>query len=118
MLEIFPRWRGDSGRWPRFRQTRGALIAGTGLFLLAPQAGAAILKLNCTNPASGTSWQLVVDLDRNLVDSMPATISQKSISWQDSQRRLYDFDRATGRLEMRNASSTGGYALSYTCRSE
>src|SRR5580704_8608063 len=114
MFEIFSWSRGDAGRWPRFRQTQPALIAAAALGLLVTPAHAAILKLNCTNPASGTSWQLVVDLDHKLVDSMPATISEKRISWQDSARRLYDFDRATGRLEMRNASSTGGYALSYT----
>jgi len=84
----------------------------------AGQAGAAqpLLHLRCTNPASGTSWQLVVDLDRQRVGSLPATISEKWIRWHDPKEGFYDLQRATGRLQLRNASSTGGYFLYYSCQ--
>jgi hypothetical protein len=81
-------------------------------------AAAALLRLRCTNPASGASWPVVVDLDRSRVDSLQATITEQSISWHDPKQGFFDLDRATGRLEFRNASSTGGYFLHYTCRLE
>jgi hypothetical protein len=81
-------------------------------------AGAALLRLRCTNPASGANWSIIVDLDRGQVDSLPATITDQSISWHDPKQGFFDLDRATGKLEMRNASSTGGYFLHYTCRPE
>lgn len=76
------------------------------------------LHLRCTNAASGTSWPIVVDFDRATVDSMPATINDSSISWHDPKQGFFDLDRATGNLQLRNASSTGGYFLYYTCRRE
>jgi hypothetical protein len=76
------------------------------------------LHLRCTNPASGTSWPIVVDLDHGRVDSLAATITDKRITWHDPKRGYFDFDRATGQLQFRNASSTGGYFLHYTCRPE
>jgi hypothetical protein len=98
-----------------------AAIAGT-LLVAVSDGGAAmaagILRLRCINPASGTSWPIVVDLDRARVDSLPATITLKWISWHDPTRGFYDLERATGNLQLRNASSTGGYFLHYTCRSE
>jgi len=91
------------------------LLASTGV---APASTAGSLHLRCTNPASGTSWPVVVDLDRGRVGSVDATITDKSISWHDPNQGFFDLERATGRLEFRNASSTGGYFLYYTCRSE
>ncbi|MGA8761217.1 MAG: hypothetical protein WB611_33755 [Stellaceae bacterium] len=76
------------------------------------------LHLRCTNPASGTSWPIVVDLDHGTVDSLAATINRSWISWHDPKQGFFDFDRATGKLQLRNASSTGGYFLYYTCRPE
>jgi hypothetical protein len=76
------------------------------------------LHLSCTNPASGASWPVVVDLDHARVDSLPATISHNRISWHDPNQGYFDLDRVTGQLQFRNASSTGGYFLHYTCRTE
>jgi hypothetical protein len=84
----------------------------------AQAAESGVLRLRCTNPSSGTSWTIVVDLDRRRVDRLPATITDQSISWHDPADGFFDLDRATGELQMRNASSTGGYFLHYRCRPE
>jgi hypothetical protein len=76
------------------------------------------LRLRCTNPASGANWPVVVDLDHARVDMLPATITEKWISWPDPKQGFFDLERATGKLQFRNASSTGGYFLYYTCRPE
>jgi hypothetical protein len=83
-----------------------------------PAVAAGTLRLRCTNPASGTSWPIVVDLDHRRVDSLAATITLEWISWHDPGRGFFDLERATGKLQLRNASSTGGYFLHYTCRFE
>ena len=83
-----------------------------------PNRRTAHLRLRCTNPASGTSWPIVVDLDHGTVDSLAATINRSWISWHDPKQGFFDLDRATGKLQLRNASSTGGYFLYYTCRPE
>jgi hypothetical protein len=77
-----------------------------------------VQHLRCTNPASGTSWQITVDLDHRTVDSQPAKITDGWISWPDAKRGSFDLERATGKLQFRNASSTGGYYLFYTCHPE
>jgi len=77
-----------------------------------------LLHLRCTNSASGANWPIVVDLDHNLVDSLPATITDKWVSWHDPKQGFFELERATGKLEFRNASSTGGYFLHYTCLPE
>ncbi len=102
----------------RYRRGWHALLAGVGLVVLAGAwpANAAKLNLRCTNPASGAAWPVVVDLDHSRVDSFPATLTKSRISWRDPARGYFDFDRATGALRMRNASSTGGYFLHFTCR--
>jgi hypothetical protein len=113
---------------PRTSQTRAAArrslasgIAGAALLVATagdgPAAAAGILHLRCTNPFSGTSWPIIVDLDHDRVDSLAATITLEWISWHDPERGYFDLERATGRLQLRNASSTGGYFLHYTCRS-
>ena len=61
---------------------------------------------------------LVVDLDHGRVDSLSATITDNWITWHDPKQGFFDFERATGKLQFRNASSTGGYFLYYTCRPE
>jgi hypothetical protein len=90
--------------------------------MVSPGAGWAsetgLLRLHCTNPASGVSWTVAIDLDHGLVDSIPATITDKWISWPDPKQGIFELERATGKLQFRNASSTGGYFLHYTCRSE
>jgi hypothetical protein len=103
-------------RWMASGIASGALLlasAGDG-----PAAAAGILHLRCTNPASGASWPIVVDLDHGRVDSLSATITDKRITWRDPKQGFFDFERATGKLQFRNASSTGGYFLYYTCRPE
>jgi hypothetical protein len=77
-----------------------------------------ILHLRCTSVASGASWLLVVDLDHGLVDSRPATISDTWIKWRDAGGGIYELERATGKLQLRAASSTGGFFVHYTCQSE
>jgi hypothetical protein len=100
------------------RSWLAALIAVAG-WLVAPANGGETalgqLHLRCTNPASGASWPIVIDLDRNRVNSSAATITDRWISWRDPNRGFFDLDRATGKLELRNASSTGGYFLHYQC---
>jgi hypothetical protein len=107
------------------RRARRSMASGTAaVALLAASAGggpsimADTLRLRCTNPASGTSWPIVVDLDHGRVDSLAATITLEWISWHDPGRGFFDLERATGRLQLRNASSTGGYFLHYMCRSD
>jgi hypothetical protein len=81
-------------------------------------AQAEMLHMRCTNSASGTSWPVVVDLASGFVDSQPATVSDKWISWRDPKQGVFELERATGKLQFRNASSTGGYFLYYTCKPE
>lgn len=97
-------------------------IAAAALILALSQydraAAAETLHLRCTNPTSGASWPLEIDLDRGRVGSFSATITDKWISWRDPKEGFFDLDRATGQLDFRNASSTGGYFLHYKCRPE
>jgi hypothetical protein len=109
------------GRGGKRRRLRAAACATAAALLLAAAgsgraAQTRILHLRCTNPASGASWPLVVDFDHRRVDSLAATVSGNSVSWRDPQRGFFDLDTATGKLELRNASATGGYFLYYTCR--
>ncbi len=103
-------------RWMLSGIAAGALLlasAGNGC-----AASSGILHLRCTNPVNGASWPIVVDLDHGLVDSLSATITDKWITWRDPKQGFFDFERDTGKLQFRNASSTGGYFLYYTCRPE
>jgi hypothetical protein len=101
------------------RRFEAAAVLAAGLLaVIHPGAAAAILHLRCTNPASGANWSLSVDFERGRVDAMSATITEQWISWHDPQAGFFDLERATGRLELRNASSTGGYFLHYRCRPE
>ena len=75
--------------------------------------------ITCTNPASGTRWQIRIDYDRSTVDSNPARISDAKISWHDaSDGGNYTLDRKSGKLTVIVASSTGGYFLYHNCRLE
>jgi hypothetical protein len=97
-----------------------AAAAAAALWLASAAAGRAAaaqaLHLRCTNPVSGASWPIVVDLDRGRVGDIAATITGNWISWHDPKRGFFDLDRATGKLRLRNASATGGYFLYYICR--
>lgn len=102
-------------------QTR---LVATGLVALISAPGTVLAQspphvsvLTCTNPASGTTWQISVDYDRAMVDSNPAKISTATIAWQDAKDLWnYTLDRKTGELTVVVASSTGGYFLHDTCK--
>jgi hypothetical protein len=91
----------------------GAIPVSSGL---AAEAG--VLHMRCTNPTGGANWPVVVDLDHGLVDALPATITDTWMKWQDPKGAVYELERATGKLQLRGASSTGGYFLHYTCQPE
>jgi hypothetical protein len=80
----------------------------------APTGQSAII---CTNPASGTRWQIKIDYDHSTVDSNPARMSDAGISWHDaSDGGNYTLDRKSGNLTVVVASSTGGYFLYDRCK--
>ena len=89
-------------------------VALAGSALAAPVGQRAI---TCTNPASGTQWQIKIDYDNSTVDSNPAQISEGDISWHDpSDGGNYTLDRKSGNLTVVVASSTGGYFLYDRCK--
>jgi len=114
---------GDAGTGARARQWLH-LLAG----IAALTAGAAVsavgadhgeTAITCTNPVSGTSWQIRVDYDRGTVDSYPARIGDAKISWHDAaDGGNYTLDRKSGNLTVVVASSTGGYFLYDRCKLE
>jgi hypothetical protein len=101
-------------------RTRRLLAAGLLLTLFGGGSDAqpALQRWRCTNAASGAHWTIVLDADRSRVDRFPATFTDRVISWRDPDRGFYDLNRASGDLQLRNASSTGGYFLHYRCRPE
>ena len=79
-------------------------------------AQAAETTFQCINPASGTTWNLKIDDERQTADALSAEITTTRAMWHDTVRGgFYEFDRKTGLLTFRNASSTGGYMLYYRC---
>jgi hypothetical protein len=71
----------------------------------------------CTNPASGAGWQIKINFQASTVDSNPARISNRTISWHDpTDGGNYTLDRSTGDLTVVVASSTGGYFIHDRCR--
>ena len=92
----------------------GTVFAST--FGEAAETG--LLHFRCTNPTGGASWAVVVDLDKGLVDAQPAKITDSWISWHNPGGGIYELERATGNLQLRAASSTGGYFLHYICQPE
>ncbi len=75
--------------------------------------------LTCTNPVSGTSWQIVIDYRKSTVDSYAAAITRAEISWVDPKDGgNYTFDRKSGDLTGGVASSTGGYFRRFRCTLE
>jgi hypothetical protein len=106
---------------PLIRVTGGLLLALATAALPASRAWTAeagMLHLRCTNPTGGANWPVVVDLDHARVDAFAATITDKWISWNDGKGGIYELERATGKLQLRAASTTGGYFLHYTCQPE
>jgi hypothetical protein len=109
---------GRGGRWPLGR-TR-ALAAGIvalwiGMTVAAISGETAV---TCTNPISGANFQIKVDYDRSTVDTNPAMINEREISWRDENRWNYTLDRKSGKLTIILASSTGGSFLYDRCALE
>jgi len=75
--------------------------------------------ITCTNPMSGTAWQIAVDFDKSTVDSNRAKITEVGISWFDPKDGgNYTLDRKSGDLTAIVASSTGGYFRHLRCSLE
>ena len=99
----------------------GLLLALPGSVSFAAGGEAAdtgTLHLVCTNQTGGANWPIVIDLDHGSVDSFPAKITDARISWRNANGGVFELERATGNLQLRAASSTGGFFLHYTCRPE
>ena len=94
-----------------------AVAAAIGALLAGPSAQAAGLSYQCTNTASGASWTVMVDDQKQTVDGAPAQISAARISWRDAATGgSYDLDRKSGDLTFTNSSSMGGYILWHRCQ--
>jgi hypothetical protein len=75
--------------------------------------------ITCTNPVSGTAWQIRIDYGKATVDANPARITQGAISWFDPKDSgHYSLDRTSGDLTTSVASSTGGYFRHARCNLE
>jgi len=79
-------------------------------------AHAAEITFRCLNPASGATWNLKIDDERQTADSVSAEITRTRVMWHDVHGGSYELDRGSGLLTFRNASSTGGYLLYYQCQ--
>jgi hypothetical protein len=87
-----------------------SLAAALAVPTIDGQAQESETAITCTNPVSGTSWQIVIDYRQATVDSNPAKITPAEISWFDPKDSgNYTLDRKSGALTASVASSTGGY---------
>jgi len=108
------RWRPASRGAALLLAMLAAGLAGRGA---SAQTQAGTRAITCSNPASGASWQITIDLERQTVDSYPATISETTISWRDPRDQgNYTLDRKSGNLTVAVPSSTGGYFLHDQCK--
>jgi len=95
------------------------LAAGLALPTINGDAQESPNALTCTNPASGTSWLIVIDYRKSTVDSNPAEITRAQISWfNPKDGGNYVLDRKSGGLTAGVASSTGGYFRRARCTLE
>ena len=86
------------------------LAAGLAVPTINGDAQEGETAITCTNPVSGTSWQIMIDYRKATVDSNPAEINRAEISWFDPKDGgNYTLDRKSGDLTASVASSTGGY---------
>lgn len=109
-----------NGGFPQLKAKLVVALAGLAFAAIGPaKAHAAPLgqaAVTCTNPASGAHWQIKIDYDHRTVDAYPARIGDAEISWHDvSDGGNYTLDRASGKLTVVVASSTGGYFLYDRC---
>src|ERR1700719_1618071 len=100
-----------------------AVIAGLAAYLAAStincDAQESETAITCVNPASGSSWQIVIDYGKATVDSNPAEITRAGVSWFDPKDGgNYTLDRKSGDLTASVASTTGGYFRRGRCRLE
>ena len=99
-----------------FLALAAAAVGGGGVGRAATPAESAF---TCTNPASGTTWQIKVDYAHNTVDANAASISDSKISWHDAKDGgNYTLDRKSGSLTFVAPSSTGGYFIFDRCSVE
>lgn len=93
-----------------------SLAAGLAVPTINGDAQEGETAITCTNPASGTSWQIMVDYGKATVDSNPAKITRAAISWFDPKDSgNYTLDRKSGDLTASVPSSTGGYFRHARC---
>ena len=86
------------------------LAAGLAVPTINGDAQEGETAITCTNPVSGTSWQIMIDYRKATVDSNPAEIKRAEIFWFDPKDGgNYTLDRKSGDLTASVASSTGGY---------
>ena len=91
-------------------RTLAAAIAGLAVATVNGDAQESKTAITCTNPISGTSWQIAIDFDKATVDSNRAKITEAKIAWFDpTDGSNYTLDRKSGDLTAIVASSTGGY---------
>ena len=96
-----------------------ALLTGLAVPAIDGDARESRTALACTNPASGASWQIMIDYARATVDSHPAKITPDGISWFDPEDGgNYTLERKSGNLTASVASSTGGYFRHGRCSLE
>lgn len=106
----------------RGRASRGKLLPAVATLAVAlavssAQAQSGEITTICTNPVSGTSWQIRIDYDKSTVDSNPARISAARIWWHDAKDGgNYTLDRKSGDLTVIVASSTGGAFFYHRCK--
>ena len=98
-----------------------AATSAVAVGMTAPAIGAEAPRgetaVTCTNPASGTAWQIRIDYGKATVDANPARITQGAISWFDPKDSgHYSLDRTSGDLTTSVASSTGGYFIYHRCK--
>ncbi len=95
----------------------GIIAVGIAAYPPSAEAQHGEIMFTCTNPASGTNWQIKVDYDHSTVDANPAQISERSISWHGAKDNTnYTLDRKSGELTVIIPSSTGGYFLYDRCK--
>jgi hypothetical protein len=99
------------------------VISALALSLVGPalsiEAAHGQSAVTCTNPASGATWQIMIDYDHSTVDSNPARISEKEIWWRDAKDGWgYTLDRKSGKLTVVLASATGGNFIWDQCKLE
>lgn len=97
------------------------VIAASAVSVAAPAISAEAqhgqAAITCTNPYSGTSWQIRIDYDGSTVDANPASISDSEISWRDATNGwYYTLNRKSGDLKVILASATGGNFLYDHCQ--